>query len=297
VQVLYATDVHGNRRAYEQLFQAAAERGVQAVVLGGDLLPKKGFIRDPITEQRQFVSRVLAPQLEALRAAAPACEVLLILGNDDTRTAVPVLEELEQGGLLRHLHGREHVVAGQRWCGWANTPLSPFGLKDWERFDTPDQVVPVQLGKPIVTGVDGRTEITIEGDVRGWPTLAAELEQLGSTCEAPGETIFVVHSPPWHTHLDLTGRGEHVGSRSLLAFIKRHQPPLTLHGHIHESPARTGFIAQRLGATVAINPGASEQALCALAFDTDAPLATLEPVGPAWERPEQARALEASRES
>lgn len=43
---------------------------------------------------------------------------------------------------------------------------------------------------------------------------------------------------------------ESVGSTAVRHVIERHQPPLALHGHIHESRG-----AVRLGSTVCINPG------------------------------------------
>jgi Icc-related predicted phosphoesterase len=51
--------------------------------------------------------------------------------------------------------------------------------------------------------------------------------------------------------------GEHIGSRAIRRWIERHQPLLTLHGHIHESPKQSGSFFDRIGSTVVINPGAS----------------------------------------
>jgi Icc-related predicted phosphoesterase len=42
---------------------------------------------------------------------------------------------------------------------------------------------------------------------------------------------------------------------AVLRWINRHQPLLTLHGHIHESPDVTGRHAARLGRTVCHQPG------------------------------------------
>jgi Icc-related predicted phosphoesterase len=62
----------------------------------------------------------------------------------------------------------------------------------------------------------------------------------------------VTHSPPWGTRLDRLYNGTPVGSRAIRAFIERHRPPLTLHGHVHESPG-----VDRIGTTVSVNPGDS----------------------------------------
>jgi Icc-related predicted phosphoesterase len=59
------------------------------------------------------------------------------------------------------------------------------------------------------------------------------------------------------------------------AFIEQHQPPLTLHGHIHESPAVSGSYADRIGRTLCVNPGQSPDRLHAVIFDTDDLCATM----------------------
>jgi Icc-related predicted phosphoesterase len=41
MRLIYATDMHGNRPAYEQLFEAATKENVDAIVIGGDVCPNK----------------------------------------------------------------------------------------------------------------------------------------------------------------------------------------------------------------------------------------------------------------
>jgi Icc-related predicted phosphoesterase len=53
-----------------------------------------------------------------------------------------------------------------------------------------------------------------------------------------------------------------VGSRAIRAFIERRRPPLTLHGHVHESAG-----VDRLGGTVSVNPGDSLGTLRAVKVD------------------------------
>jgi len=60
----------------------------------------------------------------------------------------------------------------------------------------------------------------------------------------------------------------HVGSRAIRAFIERHQPPLVLSGHIHESPRVSGSYRDAIGRTMAINPGQfGTSRLCGVWFD------------------------------
>jgi Icc-related predicted phosphoesterase len=88
---------------------------------------------------------------------------------------------------------------------------------------------------------------------------------MAARLEHPETAIFNLHPPPHGTKLDLapkldehlsvvTSAGatvmEHVGSTAVAETLDRHQPLLSLHGHIHESAGQI-----RLGRTTAINPG------------------------------------------
>ena len=93
--------------------------------------------------------------------------------------------------------------------------------------------------------------------------LAAKIEQLASLVPDMGRAIFNFHAPPYGTGLDDAPaldenlRPMHggavmkpVGSVAVREAILKHQPMLSVHGHIHESRA-----IKRLGRTMAINPG------------------------------------------
>ena len=67
--------------------------------------------------------------------------------------------------------------------------------------------------------------------------------------------------------MDQTSSGASVGSVALRELIEREQPAVTLHGHIHESPIRSGRICCRIGRTWCANPGASLSGLRALWLD------------------------------
>ena len=60
-----------------------------------------------------------------------------------------------------------------------------------------------------------------------------------------------------------------MGSRTIRSFMEDAQPPLTLHGHIHESPARSGKIFDKIGNTISVNPGKSSRKQGALVIDTE----------------------------
>jgi len=73
-----------------------------------------------------------------------------------------------------------------------------------------------------------------------------------------GKVIFLSHNVPYNTKLDKVGiqahkavRGKHVGSKLVRKVIDKFHPVIHIGGHIHESRG-----TQKLGKTLAINPGA-----------------------------------------
>lgn len=74
-----------------------------------------------------------------------------------------------------------------------------------------------------------------EDDVRARPELPCE--------------VLLCHCPPARTALDITARGEHVGSEAIRERAERHRGVLVC-GHIHEAPG-----AAQIGACLALNAG------------------------------------------
>lgn len=62
--------------------------------------------------------------------------------------------------------------------------------------------------------------------------------------------LLILHSPP-HGHCDVSGQGEHLGSRAIAAAIEAKQPRVAVCGHIHESWGQES----RIGKTQVINLG------------------------------------------
>jgi Icc-related predicted phosphoesterase len=50
-----------------------------------------------------------------------------------------------------------------------------------------------------------------------------------------------------------------VGSKALRNKIIEEQPILTLHGHIHEAPRKSGRWVEEIGKTISVNPGQGEE--------------------------------------
>ena len=62
--------------------------------------------------------------------------------------------------------------------------------------------------------------------------------------------LFISHTPPFNTSLDIVTNGQHVGSKAVRDFIEKYQPDVCITGHIHEAKGE-----DRIGRTIIINPG------------------------------------------
>src|SRR5437868_13379292 len=95
--------------------------------------------------------------------------------------------------------------------------------------------------------------------------LARMMEPMLGQIKEMSRAIFNFHPPPFGTSLDEApaldenlkvmhgGKAlRHVGSTAVRAAIDKHQPMLSLHGHIHEGKGIT-----RLGKTLSINTGSA----------------------------------------
>jgi Icc-related predicted phosphoesterase len=130
----------------------------------------------------------------------------------------------------------------------------------------PEDVV-VDLGESFQMVSCGWSNQTPWDSPREMPEADLEdhLEKLVAEADDPVRTVFNFHVPPSRTAIDrapalddnlkpIVRAGALVmtsaGSEAVRNVIERHQPPLALHGHIHESRGTV-----KLGRTVCINPG------------------------------------------
>ena len=268
---LFTSDLHGQTALYEQLVAIAAAHHPRAVLIGGDLCPHAGGA-DGLQRQRLFLEGFLVEFARRMREACPGLALLLMMGNDDWAANDDVLARHE-GELWRALHDRVLDVDGVRVAGLSWVPITPFGLKDWERWEDGAEESPVRLDGFVSR--DGRVAEHHFDPGRRSPTISDALDSLAARAR-PEETVFVLHSPPRETRCDMIGARAHVGSRAIRSFIERRQPPLVLSGHIHESPRVSSAYRDAIGRTVAVNPGQfGSSRLCAVWFDPASVEATL----------------------
>ncbi len=273
MRVVYTSDLHGNPDHYTQVLHLAAERGARAIILGGDLFPNSHVPRQGLVLQRDFVHAVFGPWLRRIRTQFRALKVYALLGNEDWESTADLLVDLATAGLFYPLHHQAWRINGGWLAGSSLVPITPFVAKDWDRLEGSEPEPPFPAGGGLRSrhGMLGSTTLA---ELQNLPTIADELTLLTAQGE-PAKTIYIFHSPPFGTTLDRLSDGRPVGSRAVRAFIERHQPPLTLHGHVHESPTVSGSYGDMIGRTICVNPGQTTERLHAVVFDTRHPSATM----------------------
>lgn len=259
MKILYTSDLHGEVQLYRQLFEWAQRSEAEILVLGGDLLPTlhaKGAYEEMISQQGEFIEEFLLPFFQQCREKTPVGPILLIPGNWDM--AYPHLLRFPLEGVI-DLTQRKHRAGGYEFIGYPFVPPTPFRPKDYEKMDDREAPWPPQKSPSYIrsSGPDGHlSSIDPQIFLRQRKTIAEDLNRLPEP-ENPSRAVYIMHSPPYGTRLDLIQGKAHVGSRAIRSFIENRQPLLTLHGHIHEAPEVSGSFFDSIGKTLCFNPGQS----------------------------------------
>lgn len=275
---LFVSDLHGKQSRYKTLFDAIAAEEPAAVFLGGDLLPSFALpASNPVMSPEGFVLGFLLPQLSDLRQRLGARypRVFIIPGNDDPRAEEEDLLEGEQRGVWEYAHNRVLTFGEYRVAGYACVPPTPFLLKDWERYDVSRYVDPGSIPP-----TEGRHTVAFSPRELEHSTIQSDLERLSEGLLF-NRTVFLFHAPPYRTALDRAALDgvtvdhapldPHVGSIAIKRFIEKHQPLVTLHGHVHESARLTGAWRENIGTTVALSAAHDGPELALVRFDLEHP--------------------------
>lgn len=274
----FVSDLHGDKNKYELLVKEIARKKPSFLFLGGDLLPhvkisekqkslsasNPQFSPSPSPPfPPSFTDTYLIPLFKHLQDQL-GCnypEVYLILGNDDYKADLPGFERGAEKELWKLLNNSK-VKFGPYWIyGYSYVPPTPFRLKDWEKYDI-DNSVPVGAISP----EDGFRSVPVD-DVN---TIKEDL-QLLTGAEKLDKSIFILHSPPFGTHLDKIPGNISIGSKAIAEFIAERQPYITLHGHAHESSSITGIWHQQFNYTHSFSAAWDGKGLSLVIFQIDNP--------------------------
>jgi Icc-related predicted phosphoesterase len=279
MRILFTSDIHAAPNLLTDLTRQTVQDCAEALIIGGDIVPHdlpKARTMGILDAQADYIDNALIPSLEQLKAHRQI-QIFLDFGNDDLAANHHRLAQ-HQPELLNLLHKRKAPLTERvDIVGYMMVPPTPFQRKDWER---PDAVgAPYPTGSRIrIRGYTTGTGKIVETwlDLDSDQTIESDLAELSRHIDR--HFIFVSHCPPLGTPLDVIASGAHVGSLSIRRFIEQWSAKglllASLHGHVHESPNRTGEIATHINTALCINPGQSKQlqfALLELTTDTDTP--------------------------
>ncbi|MFW5990960.1 MAG: metallophosphoesterase family protein [Candidatus Nanoarchaeia archaeon] len=243
MEILFCADVHGNEMHYFKILERA--RNFDVLVFGGDLCPKNLDMQ----KQREFLENYLIPRLNELKQKKQELKIFLMLGNDDFAYNYEVLKEHEKA--YQVLDKTTELGHGFYIRGYPFVPITPFRLKDWEKWDMNEKRIDKSMQLQGIKTWNGRYEGKVFTDADN-DSIENDMSGL---FESPQNTIYVFHAPPFKTKLDIVYSKEHVGSRALRNAIEKYQPLLTLHGHIHETVDMSGEYLDRIGDTICASAG------------------------------------------
>jgi len=264
-QILFTSDIHGNKIQYSKLTKFAQKVSPDSILIGGDIAPKNFYHDDFIKGQEKFFQKDFQTIMKKLKQKSPDSQIYLMMGNDDCSCNLDVLKKGEPD-LYQIIHNKRIKINKDfEIVGYSNVPITPFGIKDWEKYD----LSKVSRKSEAEYSIRKITNYRLHGIIStklGWKNFnfTPEIGKKDSIqkdlakklfTKTPNKTIYVMHSPPDNTHLDQTSNQNHVGSFAIRNFIEKYNPYLTLHGHIHETVDVTGKFKEHIGKTLSLTSG------------------------------------------
>jgi hypothetical protein len=284
MKMFFATDIHGSEICWKKFLNAAAFYKADLVVLGGDVT---GKIMVPIVAYPGYWEVTVRGERLRLESRAELLKVdqqLRDRGSYPAHVSRDELDQLTTQDAIDRRFNAEMTHSLDRWLEMADGKLRgsvPCILNGGN--DDIFEIDPILESAPSVTFAEGKV-IDLAGsgftmismgytNPTPWdthreasePELAARIDAIAAQVPDMHRTIFNFHAPPYGTgldeapELDATMRPTHggasmkpVGSTAVRDAILKYQPPLSVHGHIHESRG-----VAKVGRTLTVNPGSS----------------------------------------
>jgi uncharacterized protein len=282
MKIFFATDIHGSEVCWRKFLNSAAFYKADLVVLGGDVTGKAMV---PIVAHPGYWQVTVRGETHKLESKEALETIMTRIRNSGFYPAIVSPDELqhlgENEGAVDQRFEKEMISSLDRWLDMADGKLKGGQIPCILNGGNDDifEIDAVIESSPCVSFAEGKlmdlggfslvsmgwTNPTPWNTYREAPEedLAPKIEALAALVPDMGRAIFNFHAPPYGTGLDDAPaldenlRPMHggavmkpVGSKAVREAILKHQPMLSVHGHIHESRA-----IKRLGRTLAINPG------------------------------------------
>lgn len=284
-RLYFATDIHGSDRCFRKFLNAASFYQADVLVMGGDITGKMIVPILPAADGT-FTATVFNTRHQTGSDGLPALRKFIAdAGYYPYRTDPDEVAALKgDQKALDDLFAKVIRSTLEDWLNLAADRLAGTGVQCYlcPGNDDPGFVGPLLRGGDRVSNPE-RQVVQLPGgfemisigfsNVTPWnspreasePQLEAMITREAQKLADPAKAIFNLHVPPLRTPLDRAMlldaemrpvmRGGSpviagVGSSAVRSAIETYQPPVALHGHIHESRGTT-----KLGRTVAVNPG------------------------------------------
>jgi len=286
LRIFFASDVHGSEVCFRKFVNAGKVYKADVLILGGDITGKMIipiWQQKPGTYTADFSSRTWS--IRNNEELENFMKMVRNSGYYPYLTSETELSELSTDrDKVNKLFSELMLETVRRWVKIAEERLRGTGISCYitpgndDRFiidnalSESDYVVNPE-GK--VVSIAERHEMISTGfsNVTPWKTqrelsegeLEEKIENMATKVKNMETCIFNLHCPPFDTLIDrapqldetlkvVTRSGEKVmisvGSLAARNAIKKYQPLLGLHGHIHESRG-----VEKLGRTLCLNPG------------------------------------------
>ncbi|MEM3702920.1 MAG: metallophosphoesterase [Candidatus Bathyarchaeia archaeon] len=282
IRIYYATDIHGSDICWKKFINAGNFYRADVLILGGDMTGKavipiieKGAQYEASFEGRKWVvSKDKVHELE---------QIINNKGYYAYYTTIEGVEELNSDVKKRdEIFIKLMTQKLRKWIEIADERLENTNTKCFVcpgNDDIPEIDSIIEESKNIIHAGEKVVEISECHEMLSlgwvnpspWKTfkecteeeLCRKIDNLVSHVRNIDTCIFNLHAPPYGTGLDSAPQIDKtlksnprllmpVGSISVLNAIKKYQPLLGLHGHIHEAKA---FV--KIGRSLCINPGSS----------------------------------------
>ena len=268
MKCLFVSDLHGNTKKINNLFNIIEKEKPDGVFIGGDIFPN-----DYIIDITAFFNKHYIKKIKNLRDNKVKSKFYIILGNDDPKIYEDLLSQAEKDNFIHYVNNKAETFFDLFVVGYSYIPPTPFILKDWERYDISRYVDPGTISPE-----EGKRTIDIDLKVERYRSISEDLKELSKKSN-PKKTIYLFHSPPYKTNLDRADLDDkivdhvkmdvNVGSIAIKRFIENIKPFITLHGHVHESSRLTGSWKEKIGVTHSFSAAYEGSKLSVIFFDTD----------------------------
>ena len=280
----YASDIHGSDVCWRKFLNAARFYGADVLVMGGDVSGKA--VVPVVSAPGGYLARQMTGEKVLTTAELDQVEAKIRdMGFYPYRTTDEELDHTWDDPAAVHRVFLDLMRDSlERWMTWAEQKIAGTGVRVYVMTgnDDPPELRELLGESAIITDPEDKLIDLGEGMTMiscGWSNrtpwnspremdeddLDRHIEKLAAEVPNAERAVFNLHVPPIRTAIDqapvlndslkpvVKGGAvlmESVGSEAVRRVIERHQPMLSLHGHIHESRG-----AVKIGRTLCVNPG------------------------------------------